>query len=127
MRISKLDSVCIWSDNPSKLADWYEKMLDLKIDRRLDLPDDTGINFMINDVFFFIGYHDKVKGKSKDPYRIMIGFSVDSVEKIYKELKAKGVEFVRPAEKASDPDDPYYVATAKDPEGNIIQFFSDNP
>jgi hypothetical protein len=25
------------------------------------------------------------------------------------------------------PDSEYYVATAKDPEGNIIQFFSDNP
>ncbi len=127
MQIKALDSVCIWSENPSKLARWYERTLGLKVDRKLNLPDDTGINFMIGKTYFFIGYHDKVKGKSKEPYRIMIGFSVDSVKKTYNELNKKGVKFIRPAERSSDPLDKYYVATAIDPEGNIFQFFSNKP
>ena len=127
MQIKALDSVCIWSENPDKLAKWYQKILDLKVDKKLNLPDDTGVNFMIGKTFFFIGFHDKVKGKSKDPYRIMIGFSVKSVKKTYDELVTKGVRFIRPAERSSDPEDEYFVATVVDPEGNIIQFFSNKP
>jgi len=123
MQIKKFDSVCIWSENPDKLAEFYEKVIGLKPDNKIDFPDDYGITFVIDGVFLFIGRHDKVTGKAKDPYRIMPGFVVDSVDEVYKDLSSKGVEFIRMP--SWSPDNMYRAATILDPEGNIIQFFSD--
>ncbi len=125
MKVKTLDSVCVWSENPDKLADFYERTIGLPIDKRLNLPKDTGVQFKVGDFYFFVGYHDKIKGKAKDPYRIMVGFGVDSVEETYKELLKKGVEFI--LKPSPSPDGTFFVATAVDPEGNIIQFFSNEP
>jgi predicted enzyme related to lactoylglutathione lyase len=125
MKIVALDSMCVWSQNPDKLASFYEKVIGLPVGSRLNLPKDRGVEFKIGNFYFFIGYHDKIKGKAKDPFRVMIGFSVDSVKSVYDNLSKKKVKFL--AKPFLSPDKTFYVATAYDPEGNIIQFFSDNP
>lgn len=122
MLLKSFESVCIWSQDHKALANWYKEMFELKVDTELDLPDDTGIGFMLEGVFFWIGAHDEIKGKSMDPYRIMPGFNVDSVQQIYDRLSARGVEFIR--EPSLSPTGDYYAATAVDLDGNIIQFFS---
>lgn len=123
MKIKALSSVCLWSKNPFELAKFYRDILGLPFDKEMNLPDDKGIQFKIGEVYFFVGYHDKVFGKNKDPYRVMVGFDVDSVKKTYEELTQKGVEFIQPA--TVSPDGTFMVATAYDPEGNIIQFYGD--
>lgn len=125
MNIKKFDSVCIWSENPEELAKFYEKVFDRKPNGKIDIPDDRGTWFLIGEdkVQFFIGFHDKVHGKSKEPYRIMPGFVVDSVDKVYEELAPKDVEFI--LKPTPSPDGTYRVATIEDPEGNLVQFFSD--
>lgn len=75
-------SICIWSEDYKNLARWYESALGFKVRKNLDLPNDTGIDFDFEDTYFFIGKHDKVKGKNKDPYRMMIGFNVKSVSEV---------------------------------------------
>ena len=46
MKLANKDvSVCIWSENYEKLAKWYEEVLGFKVNRRLTLPDDTGVDF----------------------------------------------------------------------------------
>ncbi len=122
MLLKSFESVCIWSQNYKKLANWYKETFDLEIDTQLDLSDDTGIGFMLGEVFFWIGEHDQVKGKSHDPYRIMPGFNVDSVTELYEHISKKGVEFIR--KPSLSPTKDYYAATALDPDGNVIQFFS---
>lgn len=124
MTVVKYDSTMIWSESWRKLADWYKSTFNFEVIDELSLPDDTGITFKVGngEVLFWIGYHDQVKGMSKDPFRIMIGFWIDDVYSAYEELKAKGVEFI--AEPKISPTGDYHVATAKDPEGNIIQLFS---
>lgn len=122
MLLKSFESVCIWSSNYKKLAAWYQKMFDLEVHTALDIKDDEGIGFMLNGVFLWIGQHDKIEGSSKDPYRIMPGFNVDSVQELYEKLNAEGVEFIR--KPSISPTNDYYAATAMDPEGNILQFFS---
>jgi len=113
----------IWSENWKELAKWYKEKFDLGEGEELGLSNDTGVSFDLEDGrVFWIGYHDQVKGNSKDPYRIMIGFEVDSVLATHEELKSKGVKFI--AEAKLSPTKDYHVATARDPEGNIIQLFS---
>ena len=125
VKIIRFDSVCIWSENPDELAKFYEEKIGLIRKDTVDLPDDYGHVFMLSDVMLFIGHHSEVKGTAKDPYRIMPGFWTDSVNEVYGELSKKGVEFIR--KPSVSPDGTYYAATIKDPEGNIIQFFSEKP
>lgn len=114
----------IWSENWRELAKWYQEMFELETLNELDLPDDTGITFKVGngDVMLWVGYHNQVTGNTKEPYRIMIGLEVEDVYKAYEELSAKGVTFI--ATPRLSPTENYHVATAQDPEGNIIQLFS---
>lgn len=114
-------SVCIWSGNYEKLAKWYEEVLGFSVSRRLTLPDDTGVDFNFLPAFFYVGKHSKVKGKSKDPYRMMVGFNVKSVSKAYSELKNKPVKII--AKPFAGPPGGFWCMTIADPEGNILQFF----
>ena len=123
MKIRALDAICIWSADPDKLAKFYEEVLGLEVASRLNLPDDTGVQFKVGNVFLFIGYHDKISGMAKDPYRIMVGFETEHLQPLYEELAAKDVEFIQTP--VLSPDKTFYVATALDPEGNIIQFTAD--
>jgi len=65
--------------------------------------------------------HDKIKGKNKDPYRIMMGFNDDSVTAIYDELKTTNVTII--ALPFEGPSGGFWCMMIADPEGNILQFF----
>lgn len=125
--ISGYDSFLLWSTNYQELAKWYQEKLNLKVITQLNLPDDSDYLLSVGEskTPLWIGYHDKVHGKSKDPYRIMIGFTVTNIEQMCEELKNKGVEFE--ADLTISPTGDYKVATIKDPEGNIIQLFDLTP
>lgn len=114
-------TVCIWSDDYDKLAKWYENILNLPVRERLSYPDDTGVDFNFGKNYLYIGRHDKIKGKSKDPYRVMTGFNVKSVTKTYEELKKKKVKII--AKPFLSPPGDCWCMTIADPEGNILQFF----
>ena len=116
-------SVCIWSDNYKKLAAWYKYVLGVKVREELTLPNDTGTDFDFGKNYLYIGRHDKIYGKSKDPYRIMIGFNVKSISNKYEELKKKKVRFI--AKPFEGPPGGFWCMTIQDPEGNILQFFGD--
>lgn len=87
-------SVIIFSTNHEKLAKWYETILGFKVRSKIDMPHEHFIDFDFGDTFFSVGHHGKLKGKTKDPYRIMVGFDVNSVTQIYEELKDKPVTFI---------------------------------
>lgn len=124
MQLKKIDSIAIWSENWRELADWYKQIFDLEENMTLDLPDDTGTNLVVGDgsVLLWIGYHDQVKGKSKDPFRIMLAFEVDDVFESHDELTPKGVEFI--AEPQLSPTKDFYFTTMRDMEGNMINLYS---
>lgn len=125
MKIKAFSDVCLWSENPKELAKFYRDILNLPFDAELTLPNDTGTQFKIGDIYFFVGYHDKIHGPAKDPYRIMVGFDIESVQEAYEELAPKGVKFIQ--KPTASPDKTFYVTTFLDPEGNILQFYSKRP
>ena len=125
MLIKNIGAILVWSENWRSLANWYRDVLELPVKSELSLPDDTGVNFLVNETYFWVGYHDQVHGMSKNPYRVMIGFDVESVTETYNRLVKIDVEFILPP--TLSPTKTFYVATAQDPEGNIIQFYSDTP
>jgi predicted enzyme related to lactoylglutathione lyase len=64
-----------------------------------------------------ISSHSGVKGKNRDPDRIMINFAVQDIAASYERLAAAGVEFRRlPSRERWG-----WVATFSDPDGNTLQ------
>ncbi len=114
-----ISDVIIWSSDYKKLVQWYEDKLELKRIGEVNHPQDMCVGFRIGDVELWIGYHDKIKGKNKDKYRIMHNFVVDSVTDVYNTLSKKGVKFIAKPFKAPTFDK--YFATFEDLDGNIMQ------
>ena len=118
---SKKISVIIFSPDHEKLSKWYENVLGFKVRNKIDMPHEHFIDFDFGDTFFSIGHHGKLKGNTKDRYRIMVGFDVESVTAAYEEIKDKPVKFI--AKPFEAPPGGYWCMTVADPEGNILQFF----
>lgn len=114
-----VSDIIVWSQDYKKLAKWYQDKLELQKIGEVNHPQDKAIGFRIGTVELWIGFHDRVKGKNKDKYRIMHNFTVDSVSESYKHLLIKGVKFIAKPFKAPTFDK--YFATFQDLDGNIIQ------
>ena len=118
---AKTLSVIIWSDSHEELAKWYEDVLGFTVRDITTHPNDSCIGFDFGDTYFSIGRHDKVHGKNRDPYRIMVGFPVASIAAAYNEIKDKPVTWL--AKPFLSPTGTVWCMTIADPEGNILQFF----
>jgi len=114
-----VSAVLIWSGDYENLAKWYQEKLGLEVIERLNHPEDTGVGMRLGKMYFWVGKHSRVKGKSKDPYRMMFNIRVDSVSKVYEKLKKRGVKFI--AEPFKAPTFDSYFATFVDLDGNVLQ------
>lgn len=121
----------IWSENPDKLMEFYRDVLQLEVVEKVDLPKinavgaDYGYQLNSGDVkVCWIGKHSEVTGKSTEPMRIMHNLYTDEVQKWFDIVKNAGCEILQEPELtpfATD-DNPTYVCTWLDPEGNCWQF-----
>lgn len=67
-----------------------------------------------------VDQHSEVKGKSRDPNRVIVNLKVDNCQAEYERLKEMGVEFTRePSREAQD----LIIATLLDPDGDTLQLF----
>lgn len=116
----------IYSEQPDELMKFYQDVLGLTLEKKLDIPNDYGYRFAVNgDMKLWIGYHSGIKGKAKEPFRHIVNLYVDSVSEWYEKIKDKlGVTIVSEPEEApfSTPDEPVWVSTFLDPEDNCWQF-----
>lgn len=117
----KISTVLIWSENWKKLADWYQEIFNFKVIGEINHPRDTGVLWELPEggVWLWVGQHSEIKGKNKDPLRIMFNINVDSVDKAYEYLVSKKVEVIAKPFKAPTFDK--YFATFADPDGNVFQ------
>ena len=106
--------VTIWTDDLERLVRFYRDIL------RLKLRDyhQGWANFAWGEMRLNLGLHDRVKGRARDPYRVMISFRVSDIDAEYDRLVANEVEFMRV------PEPEHWggkVATFLDPDGNVLQ------
>lgn len=73
---------------------------------------------------FIIDGHSEVKGKAKEPARVLIDFFVDDLAAETKRLKAQGVKFTREAGKEEWGG---VISTFLDPDGNYLQLIQYTP
>src|SRR5690348_7650149 len=83
-------NILIFSENPKKLAEFYKKVFE----KDPDWEANSYFGFTVGKLFFSIGPHDKVKGKSKNPERIMINFDTEDVEGEFKRIEKLGAKVI---------------------------------
>lgn len=121
MQFQKISTVLIWSADFRKLADWYQRILQLKVVEELSHPQDTGVLFSFpgGDAWLWIGQHSLVQAQNPDPHRHMFNVNVDSVSQAYEYLLAHDVKVLAPPFKAPTFDK--YFTTFYDLDGNLVQ------
>ncbi len=112
--IESVLGVILWTDDLDSLLAFYQDALGLT-------PHSTQpdfVSFKWGDTRLGIGRHSGVEGKTKEPLRVMINLGVSNIHQAHTELRARGVEFIRPPEKEHWGG---WVATFSDPDGNTLQ------
>ena len=113
-----IHSVLIWTEDLNRLVPFYRDVLGLT-------PEIESEGFFVfaasSGAQLALGTHSEVKGRSKDPYRVMVDLTVDDCQAEYERLNAKGVEFIRRPSR----DEGATIATFLDPDGNLLQLFQE--
>src|SRR5438045_3848015 len=116
----------LWSEDSAKLAHFYREVLGLPELCLVRDPDADGngmgyYNFGDEDrPWLGIGNHSEIRGRAADPYRHLVALRTTDVHADVQRLKAKGVEFI---EEPQDQGGGFWIATLKDPDGNLIQLY----
>ena len=111
-----LNSLIVFSENPSSLMDFYKKVL--QKETKWSGGDFSGIE--AGSGVLIIGPHDKVKGKNTQPERMIYNLETDDVEAEFARIKELGAGVV--AEPYHPDEEPTMtLATLSDPDGNYFQ------
>lgn len=109
------NSILLSSEDHKRLADFYSKVFD----KKPEMEDETYTGFLVGSCFLSIGDHDKVKGKSPNPERILFNFETDDVRGEFERIKKiDGAEVIA---EPYEPGEGYLIATFADPDGNYFQ------
>ena len=120
--ITGLRGTSIWSEDLNNLLPFYRDVLGLKV--AMESPDFVLIGAdNPNAPAMGLGTHSEVHGRNTDPARHMVGFNTDDIQADCQRLKAAGVEFIQEPTQY----DELWIATLKDPEGNLVQLFDYRP
>ena len=112
----KFNSLLLFSENPKELSEFYQKVF--KIDPGWKEGGYTG--WQLGDGMFMVGPHDKVKGKSKNPERMIVNFETDDVEGEFKRIKKLGATVIAKPYHPGEAEE-MSLATFADPDGNYFQ------
>jgi predicted enzyme related to lactoylglutathione lyase len=109
-------SILLFSENPAKLAAFYKEVF------QKDAEWNNGgySGWKVGVGMFMVGPHDKVKGKSKNPERLILNFETPDVEKEFARIEKLGAKVIaKPYHPGEEPK--MLLATLADPDGNFFQ------
>ena len=119
--IRGIESIMLFSENAKKLAKFYREVVGLKqtMEAEMGEGDENYFGFKIGKgPELGIMDHSKVKGKNKNPERIIFNLEVDNIKKEAKRLttaKAKKVQDIYHVEGYG------WISTFEDIDGNYFQ------
>lgn len=114
-----LNSILLFSEDPKKLAEFYQKVFDVK--PGWEQEGYTG--FQVGKSFFMVGPHDKVKGMNHTPERLLVNFETEDVKGDFERIKGLGAKVIaEPYHPGEEPE--MMLATFADPDGNYFQLAS---
>lgn len=114
--ITGVVGITLWTDDLARMLRFYRDTLRLPLH---SYHENEGFAaFALGEVRFNIGRHAQVRGPARDPLRIMPHLGVSDIHTEYARLAAAGVTFIRAPEQEHWGG---WVATLKDPDGNVLQ------
>ncbi len=119
IKVLNFNSILVFSGDPEGLAEFYKRIF------RKDpgWAQDGYYGFKTGSGFFTVGPHDKVRGRNKQPERIMFNFETEDVQAEFERIKALGATVIaEPYNPAEDPK--AMIATFADPDNNYFQLVS---
>jgi predicted enzyme related to lactoylglutathione lyase len=111
------NSVLIGSEDPERLVAYYSKLFG-----EPTFSDGGYSGWGIGSGWITIGPHSEVKGRSAQPGRIILNFETADVKGDFEKFKAAGATVV--AEPYSFEEQPGFIATFEDPDGNYFQLMT---
>ncbi len=119
--VKGIDSVTLFSENASKLAEFYREKVGLKQTIEAEMGEDNsnlfGFEFGSGSGFYIVD-HSEVHGKNKEPQRFIFNLEVDDIEKEAKKLEDAGVKKIQDIYHVENYG---YIATFEDSDGNYFQ------
>lgn len=99
-----------------EMAAFYEKVFA----RKPDMVEGEWHGWQVGSVFFSIGAHSEIKGKAKEPQRMIFNLETKEVKKEFERIKKLGAKVIK---------EPYdlqggWIATFADPDGNYFQLMT---
>lgn len=119
--IRGISEVTLFTGNSKKLADFYTKVVGLKLTGEFEMGDDKQSVYMYemkNGASLAIVHHSRVKGKNKMPERIIFNLEVGKIKDEVKRVKKAGAKLVQGIYHVENYG---YIATFKDSDGNYFQ------
>ncbi len=124
--IQGIEGILLGSSNAQTLAHFYRDVVGLTVTSEAEMGEENQnlYVFGFKGCALYIIDHSEVKGKNKQPGRLIFNLEVDDIEKEVARLKKRGVKLVQ---------DTYHVegygliATFADPDGNYFQLVKTRP
>lgn len=110
------NSILLSSENPEKLAEFYGKVFD----KKPEMNEGPYKGYLVGSCFITIGPHDKVKGKSKNPERVLFNFETKDVKGEFARIKKLGAKVITEPYEMK----PAWIATFADPDENYFQLIT---
>lgn len=119
--IKGIESITLFSENAKNLADFYKNKVGLKMTMEAEVGEKGenlfGFEFEGGPGLYVMD-HSKVKGKQKEPERIIFNLEVSDIEEDVKKLDEMGVKKIQDTYHMQNYG---YLATFEDPDGNYFQ------
>ena len=117
----KFNSVLIGSENPQQLKDYYTKLFG-----KPTFEDSGYFGWRMGDGAITFGPHDQVKGKNREPGRVIWNLETDDVKGEFEKLRRAGATVIREPYQLGDQGE-FYIATFSDPDNNYFQLMTPVP
>lgn len=109
----------VGTHQPKVLAEFYEKVFG----KSADWHDGNWYGWQVGNTHFTIGEHSEVKGKAKEPQRLILNFETSKVKEEFERIKATGAKVIK-APYSPGEAERMLIATFADPDGNYFQLMS---
>lgn len=113
--IDDIIGVILWTDNLESMVGFYRDVMELPLHSH---HGDFATFELRPGMRLSIGLHDRVRGPSTEPFRVMVNLSVQDIHAAHETLTERGESFIREPEQEGWGG---WIATLHDPDGNTLQ------
>src|SRR5436309_1228862 len=112
-----INSLMIGTSDVKVLASFYENVFE----KKPDMEEGGYSGWLVGKCFFTVGAHSEVKGKAKEPQRVIFNIETKEVKEEFARIaKIDGATVIK---------EPYemggaWIATLADPDGNYFQLMT---